>query len=63
MLGVEPRLPILYTEGVCKNRIDISRLVQLTSTNPARLFGMYPKKGTLEPGSDTDVVLFDPVRN
>ncbi len=60
MPGVEFRLSVLYVEGVRKNRIDISRLVQLTSTNPARLFGMYPKKGTLEPGSDTDVVLFNP---
>jgi len=60
MPGVEPRLSVLYTEGVRKNRIDISRLVQLTSTNPARMFGMYPKKGILEPGSDADVVLFNP---
>lgn len=60
MPGVEPRLTMLYTEGVKKNRIDLPRLVELTATNPARLFGMYPQKGTLTPGSDADVVLFDP---
>jgi dihydropyrimidinase len=60
MPGVEPRLTLLYTEGVRKNRISLPRLVELTSSNPARLFGMFPQKGSLAPGSDADVVLFDP---
>jgi dihydropyrimidinase len=60
MPGVEPRLTLLYTEGVCTNRISLPRLVSLTSTNPARLFGMAPQKGSLTPGSDADIVLFDP---
>lgn len=60
MPGVEPRLTLLYSEGVKKNRIDLPKLVELTSANPARLFGMHPQKGGLQPGSDADVVLFDP---
>lgn len=59
MPGVEPRLTLLYSEGVRKNRIDLPKLVELTSTNPARLFGLS-HKGSLEPGSDADIVLFDP---
>lgn len=60
MPGVEPRLTMLYTEGVRKGRISLPRLVSLTSTNPARLFGLFPQKGSLAPGSDADIVLFDP---
>lgn len=60
MPGVEPRLTMLYTEGVRKGRISLPRLVSLTATNPARLFGMFPQKGSLTPGSDADIVLFDP---
>jgi len=60
MPGVEPRLTLLYSEGVKKNRIDLPKLVQLTSANPAKLFGLSPNKGNLEPGSDADIVLFDP---
>jgi len=60
MPGVEPRLTMLYTEGVRKNRISLPRLVSLTATNPARLFGLFPQKGILTPGADADVVLFDP---
>jgi dihydropyrimidinase len=51
---------MLYTEGVRKNRISLSRLVSLTAANPARLFGLFPQKGSLAPGSDADIVLFDP---
>ncbi|MFC1555272.1 dihydropyrimidinase [candidate division KSB1 bacterium] len=58
--GIEPRLTVLYSEGVAGGRISLPRLVELTSTNPARLFGMYPQKGSLNPGSDADIVLFDP---
>jgi dihydropyrimidinase len=60
MPGVEPRLTMLYTEGVRKDRISLPRLVSLTATNPARYFGLFPQKGSLTPGSDADIVLFDP---
>lgn len=60
MPGVEPRLTLLYTEGVRTGRISLPRLVELTATNPARLFGLSPRKGSLVPGSDADIVLFDP---
>jgi dihydropyrimidinase len=60
MSGVETRLTILYTEGVKNDRISLPRLVSLTATNPARLFGLFPQKGSLTPGSDADIVLFDP---
>ena len=59
MPGVEPRLTLMYTEGVKKNRIDLPKLVELTSLKPARIFGL-PQKGNLSPGSDADIVLFDP---
>jgi dihydropyrimidinase len=60
MPGIEPRLTIMYSEGVAKGRITLSRLVELTSTAPASLFGLAPKKGNIAPGSDADLVLFDP---
>jgi dihydropyrimidinase len=60
MPGVEPRFTLLYSEGVAKDRISLSRFVELVATNPARNFGLFPKKGTLLPGSDADIVLFDP---
>jgi dihydropyrimidinase len=58
--GIEVRLPLLYSEGVAKGRFSLPRLVELISTNPALLFGLAPQKGTLAPGSDADIVLFDP---
>lgn len=58
--GVEPRLAVLYSEGVAKGRINLPRLVALTATNPAKLFGMFPQKGHLGIGADADVVIFDP---
>lgn len=58
--GVETRLMLVYTAGVTTGRISINRLVQLLSTNPARIFGLYPRKGTLTPGADADVVIYDP---
>lgn len=60
MPGVEPRLTMLYTEGVRKDHLSLPRLVSLTAANPARLFGLFPQKGSLAPGSDADIVLFDP---
>jgi dihydropyrimidinase len=58
--GVETRMPILFSEGVGKGRLTLNEFAAVTSTNPARLFGMYPKKGVLAPGSDADIVLIDP---
>src|SRR5690606_20557834 len=60
--GVETRLPILFSEGVAKGRIDIHRFVALTATNHARLYGLYPRKGTIAVGADADIVLWDPRR-
>lgn len=60
--GVETRLPILFSEGVVKGRISLNRFVALTATNHARLYGLYPRKGTLAIGSDADIVLWDPER-
>lgn len=53
-------LPMLYSEGVRSGRISLRRLVEVTSTNAARLFGLYPTKGTIAVGSDADLVVFDP---
>ncbi len=52
----------MFSEGVVKGRISLERFVQLTATNPARLFGLYPRKGTIAPGADADLVLWDPSR-
>jgi dihydropyrimidinase len=60
MPGIEPRLTLLYSEGVAKGKISLQRLVELTSTTPAKLYGLSPQKGSLNPGSDADIVLFDP---
>jgi dihydropyrimidinase len=56
------RMPILSSEGVGKGRINLQRFVALTSTNHAKLFGMYPTKGTIAVGADADIVLWDPCR-
>lgn len=58
--GVENRLALLFSEGVMKGRISRSRFVSLTSSKPAKLFGLWPQKGSLLPGADADLVLFDP---
>jgi len=60
--GLGSRLPILFSEGVGKGRIDLCQFVQLTATNPARLFGLAPRKGSIAPGADADLVLWDPAR-
>ncbi len=57
---VGDRMPILWTFGVGAGRITANQFVALTCTNPARLFGMYPRKGTLMPGADADIVIWDP---
>lgn len=58
--NLQTMLPMLYSEGVRTGRISLGRFVQLTSTNAAKLFGLYPRKGTLAAGSDADLVIFDP---
>jgi dihydropyrimidinase len=58
--GVENRLQLLYHFGVNSGKITLQRFVEITSTAPARIFGMYPKKGTIAVGSDADIVLWDP---
>jgi len=60
--GVETRLPLIFSEGVLKGKISLNRFVEVVSTNPARIMGLYPRKGSLAEGSDGDVVLFDPER-
>jgi len=58
--GIETRLQLLHEFGVRRGRLSLNELVQLTATSPARLFGLYPQKGTIAPGADADLVLFDP---
>ena len=58
--GVELRLALLYTYGVAAKRISAERFVAVTAENAARYFGLYPRKGTLLPGSDADIVVYDP---
>jgi dihydropyrimidinase len=60
--GLASRLPILFSEGVTKGRIDACTFVRLTATNPAKLFGLYPRKGTIAPGTEADLVLWDPAK-
>jgi dihydropyrimidinase len=58
--GLENRLQMIHHFGVREGRITLNRMVELLSTNPARLFGLYPRKGTVAVGSDADLVVFDP---
>ncbi len=58
--GMEFRIPILFSEGVLKGRISLNRFVAVTSTNAARIFGLYPRKGVVAPGSDADLVVMNP---
>ncbi|MCX7324612.1 MAG: dihydropyrimidinase [Hyphomicrobiales bacterium] len=60
--GVAARLPILFSEGVSKGRIDINTFVAVTATNHAKTYGLYPQKGTIAVGGDADIVLWDPRR-
>jgi len=53
-------LPLMYHGGVNEGRISLNKFVSIVSTNPAKLFGLYPQKGTIAPGSDADIVIFDP---
>jgi dihydropyrimidinase len=58
--GVEERLNVMYQSGVVEGRFSINRWVDLCSTSPAKMFGMFPRKGTIAVGSDADIVVFDP---
>jgi dihydroorotase-like cyclic amidohydrolase len=60
--GIEFRMSLLYDGGVRQGRLSLARFVDVTSTAPARVFGLYPRKGTIAPGSDADLVVFDPNR-
>ena len=57
--GIETRMALLMSEGVMKQRIDIHQFVSLTATAPAKLYGLYPRKGTISPGCDADLVIWD----
>ena len=57
---LQTMMPLLYSEGVISKRISLSRFVQVTSTNASKLFGLYPQKGTIQVGSDADLVIFNP---
>jgi dihydropyrimidinase len=58
--GVEHRLALLYTYGVLENKISLSQFVNLTSTMPAKIFGLYPRKGIIKEGADADIVVWNP---
>ena len=60
--GIETRLQVLFSEGVGKGRIDINKFVALTSTNHAKMYGLYPRKGTIAIGSDADIAIWEPER-
>src|ERR1700691_4965557 len=60
--GVEHRMSLIYSGGVAQGRFSANRFVELVSTTPAKLFGLYPRKGTIAVGSDADLVVFDPDR-
>lgn len=60
--GVENRMSLVYNGGVVEGRISVNKFVELTSTSAAKLFGLFPKKGTIAVGSDADIVIFDPER-
>jgi dihydropyrimidinase len=58
--GIENRLQLIYHHGVNAGKLSMNRFVEITSTAPARIFGMYPQKGEIAPGSDADIVIWDP---
>lgn len=61
--GIETRMPLLYSEGVGKGRITLEQFVALGATNPARIYGLYPRKGTIAVGADADLVIWDTERD
>ncbi|ACT33624.1 dihydropyrimidinase [Clostridium botulinum] len=58
--GIEERIPLIFSEGVMKGKITINKFVDVCSTTPAKIFGLYPKKGAIQVGSDADIVIIDP---
>ncbi len=58
--AIENRMELLFSEGVAKNKITVNKYVEVACTNPAKIFGMFPRKGTVAVGSDADLVIFDP---
>jgi dihydropyrimidinase len=60
--GIETRLPLMFSEGVGKGRIDLNAFVALTATNAAKMYGLYPRKGTIAVGADADIAIWDPDR-
>jgi dihydropyrimidinase len=60
MANLETLVPMLYSEGVVKRRISLERMVELVASNPAKIFGLYPRKGAIVEGADADLVVFDP---
>lgn len=58
--AIENRMELLFSEGVAKNKITLNKYVEVSSTNAAKIFGMFPRKGTIAVGSDADIVIFDP---
>ena len=58
--GVQERLMVMFSEGFMKGRLTLPQVVKYCCTNPCRLYGLYPRKGTLQPGADADIVLIDP---
>ena len=63
MPGLEARLPVVFDEMVSNGRFDVSKFVEWTSTNPAKIYGLYPKKGTIAIGSDADIAIWDPKKS
>jgi len=61
--GIETRMSLVFDGGVRQGRISLNRWVELTSASPAKIFGLFPRKGTIAPGSDADIVIFDPNRS
>ena len=60
MNGVETRGILMYTYGVADGKISLEQMVQILSENPAKLYGVYPRKGVIAPGADADIVVYDP---